>query len=428
MNMSVDKQGIDVQEELPLRSVRPPSFPVLLLVCLSLSACITDISVRRHSSVAISDAEASAILADFSDVINTADSPSDFACAGDFGPSAVPVIYLKDGSVGTYSGPSEINSSADFNAVTSQPGYAKVVSAITWCGGFGPNIIGCAPVPGNSFAVLRVSPSVEGILWAHEFGHTVGLNHREQAGAVMRGTIGASQRNINEAECEDFFEKFNLNYYLGAASGGPVLEKSVAQGSDVTVQLDGMQKVAAQSDDDVVSFVRQLYPHGTPMGVATRYENSDAIPTLLNMLVDSNEEAYWGNIAAVLGMIGGSDVAAPLIRFANEQHQTSPGSAGTGNTSAALMALGYLANRTGEEAAIEFLAAASDPNHWAGDSAQAQQLAIAAHIGMAFTGQPAANPSARAAGDASVLSDSLARELQLLRDEVASVGIVEYYR
>ena len=66
-------------------------------------------------------------------------------------------------------------------------------------------MIGCAPVPGNSLSVVRFTPSLEGILWAHEYGHNKWLNHRnDDPNAVMNGTIGSTRLRVNAPECTSY--------------------------------------------------------------------------------------------------------------------------------------------------------------------------------------------------------------------------------
>ena len=203
--------------------------PLVLLAVLAMltsGGCLTELTVRRHSTVPVSNALANSILGDFSSVINTSDTPTDFACAGDFGTigdtTFMPAFYMRDGNVTTYAGVGNINSQANFNAVIGAPGYAKVVNAINWCSGLTPNVIGCAPVPGNSFAVVRFTTNQEGILWAHEFGHTVGLPHRNGPTTVMNSFISTSQLEINSNECIDF---------VSLAVNNPLTPKAGAAGA-----------------------------------------------------------------------------------------------------------------------------------------------------------------------------------------------------
>jgi hypothetical protein len=150
--------------------------------------------VRRYTTVGLTNARADEILDDMGDICLTNDGPGDVVCL---------VKFERDGPVTTFStGTGSINSSADFTAVNGLTGNVKVVQAINWCGGLAPNIIGCAPVPGSSFVVVRYAANMESILWLHEFGHNQGLYHRNVDHAVMRPFIGVTHRRLNEAECD----------------------------------------------------------------------------------------------------------------------------------------------------------------------------------------------------------------------------------
>ena len=117
-------------------------FVVLILAAALSSACVTPLSVRRHSSVTLDNATADSILNRFSDTVSRADSDTDFACAVDFNAltfvdNAQPAHFLRSGDVETYAATANITSRADFDTVMATPGYVKVVNSITWCGGFG---------------------------------------------------------------------------------------------------------------------------------------------------------------------------------------------------------------------------------------------------------------------------------------------------
>ncbi|MFK7977108.1 MAG: hypothetical protein AB8C02_13320 [Halioglobus sp.] len=399
---------------------------LLVGLCL-LAGCITDISVTRHPSVAMSDAEAEAILADFSAVVNTADSPTDYACITSPNDDYVPAFYIIDGNVGTHNGPSVVNSQADLTAVLNEPGYAKVVSAINWCGDFGPNIIGCAPIPGDSFAVVRPASAIEGILWAHEFGHTVGLSHRPDSTAVMKDTINANNRDITLAECAQYIQKVNPDYGNPAAS-------SAALRTSTTSAVDGLRSshVTTSTSASLLEFVRKVYPHGTPMSELASFDAGGDLPALRAMMWAEAEAHYWGNIAVALGMLGDASDVSALVEFANQQSQRgSDAPQSVGNASAALMALGYLANRTGDSTAIEYLEAAQNASRWSGSSDKQTQLVTAAYIGMAFSGQapPVATTSlSRSSRSAGVVSNGLLQALDTVTAEIASKGVRRYYQ
>lgn len=167
---------------------------VLAAIAITTMGCPpTNLQVRRFTTAVLNDARADAILGDMGAVLIVDDGPGDVACGA---------AFVRDGLVTSFAtGDGSIDSLAELNAVLGLPGYVKVVNAINWCGGFGVGIIGCAPVPGNSLTVVRFTANLEGILWAHEYGHTRGLSHRNNVNAVMNPFIVDTARRVNDAEC-----------------------------------------------------------------------------------------------------------------------------------------------------------------------------------------------------------------------------------
>ena len=156
------------------------------------------LSVTRFTSVALDNARADAILADASRVLQTNDGPGDVACA---------VEMVRQGDVSVFTaGDGSIDSEAEFTAVVvNSPGNVKVVNAINWCSTLRPNVIGCAPRPGNALAVVRFTANQEGILWAHEYGHNQGLPHRtDDQNVVMFSNIAPNRLRVNQAECDAY--------------------------------------------------------------------------------------------------------------------------------------------------------------------------------------------------------------------------------
>lgn len=152
-----------------------------------------DLVVARHDRAILDGARAEDILEDATEVLQRNDGPADVSCD---------VTMQPDGPVTVFTiGNGVINSESGFMAVNDSPGNVKLVNAINWCGGPGVGIIGCAPVPGNSFVAVRFTGNQEGILWAHEFGHNKGLSHRTGDNLVMNPTIGETRRRINAEEC-----------------------------------------------------------------------------------------------------------------------------------------------------------------------------------------------------------------------------------
>ena len=152
--------------------------------------------VSRHNSTTIDNHDADRILDDATAILLQSDGADDLACD---------TRLHRNGNVGVFhEGTGTINSQADYNAVLGLDGYVKVVNQINWCGTLAPHIIGCAPVPGNSLLVVRFTGSQEGVLWAHEYGHTQGLWHRTSSNAVMNPTIGSTRTRVDTSECDAF--------------------------------------------------------------------------------------------------------------------------------------------------------------------------------------------------------------------------------
>jgi hypothetical protein len=203
-----------------------------------------------------------------------------------------------------------------------------------------------------------------------------------------------------------------------------------------------------RSDPDIEDFVRRHYTHGVPYNDARRF-GPDAAPKLLQMLRDPTEKEYWANIVGVLGIIGDASTAAPLIDFV-EGNSGKPLDPATYRASmSALVALGYLANRTGDERALNFLTArAGNLGSARAESAGAagelrldtDSLAQTAVLGLAVSGRPQArqvledlmrsdtarlrssDPAARRS------SQNLISEALTTFKTVQDQGLSEYYR
>jgi len=150
---------------------------------------VRKLDVRRYTTAELTDADADRILADATVVLQELDT-EDLRCGEELERKApVSVFATGDGS---------IDSDTEFAAVRNLPGEVMIVNDINWCGGLVPNVIGCAS--GDSFAAVRLG-SREGILWAHEHGHTRGLPHRTSDYAIMNPVIRTTARGVNATEC-----------------------------------------------------------------------------------------------------------------------------------------------------------------------------------------------------------------------------------
>lgn len=159
------------------------------------------LSISRYTTSALDNATADLILAEATDVLQTNN--------GGVGDVACDVTFTRDGGVTTFSnGDGSIDSQADFDTVIALTGKVKLVNQINWCNGTSRyNIVGCAPKPGSSQVVTRLTTiHKEGILWAHEYGHTQGLPDRNIANYVMSGGLTPKSTRVNSTECDAYVD------------------------------------------------------------------------------------------------------------------------------------------------------------------------------------------------------------------------------
>ena len=382
-----------------------------------------NLSVSRYTTATLNNTDADRIMADASTVAQTADFAGDVACN---------IAMTRSGNVTTFStGDGSIDSQAEFNAVMGAPGWISVVNQINWCGSIGAGIIGCAPVPGSSLAVVRFTTTLEGILWLHEFGHNKGLSHRNGTSNVMHPSIGASRLGLNTAECTAF-----------NAPTPAVAEASVvmAAGAGDGGATDG-NAPSVETPPDVGDFVRQHFFHGVPYDVARNYSPDD-VPALLDMLADPAEQEWKTNIVAVLGMIGTEEtVFEPLVAFLESPGEDLPPEIYRAKATVPL-ALGYLANQSGSEKAVDYLIAAANPDFWAersvgratfqaATSERDADLATKAILGLALSGTERAFEALQVmekeglpsvAGSRDVIVEALSANRQ-----ISAEGLSEYY-
>lgn len=199
---------------------------------------------------------------------------------------------------------------------------------------------------------------------------------------------------------------------------------------------------------DIREFVRQTFIQGIPYEEASRYDSS-GVPALLEMLADPKEEPYWPNIVVTLGIIGDERAVDPLIALVNKDAPgTLSNSQYTARTSA-LMALGYLVNKSKNAKALAYLKENLDPQVWAKRKItwtspyQASveernvQLSKAAILGLALCGDPSAAEALRklqqpaeteAAKRFQAQTSNVVAEALSVNEIIAKEGLAAYYR
>jgi hypothetical protein len=346
------------------------------------------ITAHRHSSVALTEAEVDRILAEMGAVLTKVDSPADVA---------TPVQFVRNGPIrvlpATVAG--VIQTQSEWEALMAAGTGVKVVQAIRWCGGPGGSIIGCAPIgsPTVNLAVVRFTASQEGILWGHEFGHNVGNVHRtDDTRAIMYPSIGPDHNTVNATE--------SARYLSGPLSATGALQATCS-----------CQNEAMQAPADVREFVSRHWIEGVPQNVAEQYTEDDA-KRLVAWLVEEPEkhEEFLPEIVTTLCFIGSEAAVQPLIAFVESPRA---GRAVFNAKNAALIHLGNLIEKSGSEAALDFLArvasgmetakalAAPQASRAAAEAAAAgvtaptadaigAELAVSATFGLSLAGTPRA--------------------------------------
>lgn len=391
------------------------------------------VTVHRHSSVALSDAEADRILADMGTILQRDDTGPDVA---------TPVQFVRNGAVRVLPAnvPGTIQTSADLTALLSAGSGVKIVQAIRWCGGPGDNIIGCAPVGSTTVnvAAVRFTANQEGLIWVHEYGHNCGLPHRtDDPRAVMYPSVGVDHNVVNAAESAAFL------------SGPLSVTGKVLPASGCNCDMGDLKAPL-----DVREFVAQHWIEGVPYELASQYGEADA-RKLLDWLVNEPEkhEEFLPQIVATLGYIGSEIAAQPLIDFV---HSPRAGRAVFNAKNAALLRLGDLANRSGSKLAVDFLAKVAGDIAFARSLAAPQasaekalaakagqdvvaptaetlaaELAVSATFGLALAGTEEARRTVEALGrdpNAFASVNQAAGEALQIADTVVRQGRKEYYR
>ncbi len=208
--------------------------------------------------------------------------------------------------------------------------------------------------------------------------------------------------------------------------------------------LAGLPSPATAQEMDVETFVQQIYVEGIPYEAANAY-GAEAAPRLLEMLADSSQAPYWANIVVTLCIIGEESFVEPLIDFIKRDEGTLSEGIYRAKSSA-VMALGYLINKTGNETALNYLIESLNPDVWGGPrevvwtgpfqastEARDAQLSTMAMLGLALSGRPEAAEALRTTSmqrfeELQPGTSNLVDVALEAHQQIAEQGLAEYYR
>lgn len=287
------------------------------------------VHVSKSPRADINEDEADGMLNDASTILKMSDGGGDIACD---------LTLTRDGNISTFDiGTGAVDTEFDFRRVCAQPGLIHVVERIGWCNGFLPNTWGCSQDQGPPcMVVVRLfDAELEAVLWAHEYGHTRGLPDRGGDNVVMDGTIEALHRRVDQTECDAYLE-------FGQSNFAP---QAIPQPASVR------------------DFVHQRFIHGVPYQQAQQYGSQGDVQTLVSMLQDPAEEAYWPNIAVTLGMVGDEEAARNLTGFIQRGEGVLSQQAYRAKTGA-LVALGYVLAHHNLPNIVKYLVTGTKPGSW----------------------------------------------------------------
>ena len=185
----------------------PTGVAILILSASSIAAqspipTTHPLTVTRFVEINFTDQDARAVLDEMTVVVQTDDSlngtgPADVECAVGFELRAPVQVF--DAGTGT------IATAADFYEVIDQPGDVKVVESIDWCRVPDPTVAGCALRNGSFVVEAEHNIDFAGPLWAHEFGHVNGLNHRRgEPLMTMNARVFEDSRRLADFECAEY--------------------------------------------------------------------------------------------------------------------------------------------------------------------------------------------------------------------------------
>lgn len=413
----------------------PPQILVLSMVMsvaatANAQADFTMFRAARHAGVTnIPDSTISSAYTDASSAFQSITSPNDVAC-----PLTLQSVDPGEWWYSADNITSNVNSQTSYvnHQANAAHGYYLIVNAINWCGATGA-VGGCGWPNGGKqpFIVTNAlaTSAQRGVVMAHEFGHTTGLNHEQfnnpsplPLQIMDQGALSTSNVKVKDAAtCASFRTVFTSR--CPAANDNPSWLTSPAVCSTgglmtpaSTAASAGSSATEAETDYSNVP-IKQLalsfFVDRVPAEVEDYYAESD-VKTLIAMLQDPANRQYQRTIVSLIGLIsdGSNDDLGAIQSYA----KTATG----GDLDAAFIAVGYLVSRHGNQAALDALvnsAVSNDPG-----------TVEAATLGLGVSGHARALAKLRELGPGKGEQSSLRATAVRDNQKIAKSGLRAYYR
>lgn len=251
-------------------------------------------------------------------------------------------------------------------------------------------ILGCAFTSGSVVIVRDADPDV----WAHEWGHVQGLNHRDNCARNLMHSFELRTNAVNESECQAFLtptpQAFSLPFRVSPPKSEWVDSELEQQSVDY-----GMRRFDETRREWLTRVVTPRYIAGLPAGVIRHCNDDGVCQALSSLLLETTNANTRQNILRGLGLTDDpaaiDPLAASLSSIAGKLSVSELRVA-----SENLLALGRIASTSSGAEALAILQQAAMPQYWVNrevrldnGAAVDEALSGVAVLALSVSGQPA---------------------------------------
>jgi hypothetical protein len=303
-----------------------------------------NLRVARHEREVFTEADVDAVFSEASRLLQTVQTECPDV--------ATDVTFARADTIETFNDvPDVITTDAQLEDALALPQDFKIIHAMVGvCGVDIPSdvatIVGCA-TSGGSVVIVSEAPAD---VWAHEWGHVLGLDHRDDCARNIMHSYELDTNAVNNTE---------HNAFLGPAPGARRL-KAIAP---TAAEPESGCATSAAADVSLEELIGRRYPAGIPADLAGRIDFA-ATARLRTWCADAASATVRRNANRIVGLRGDAgacdllmrQIVEPVGELTRDEFDA---------VAEALLALGRLVNRDPSGAALGFLTEGSDPQAWA---------------------------------------------------------------